>query len=396
MKKFLLTFFIAFMSVLSYAQVDTVYVKPNDPINFELVVDTAKYPFLKGLEDKVVWEKNGGEIPGEYIKVLNGKKYLDVEKADWHQHDGNYYYKFEADVVTKADISVQDTIKHVHVYETPEIESYTINGAKNVQIYEGDTAFVEVGVKDIMDAKKFLLLNGEDTITRSASPKFYFIPSKDGKQEYHITVVNPFDKATSKTPRVITIIPAIKLESLAYFAQTGEDNYTKTTPNSEMNVNVLNHDSVNIIVNTNAANILEIEGNYGVTYTWNKDGLSLPDGVVVKDGALIISEYNKETMDGKYNCIVSDTKTTFTVTFDVSSTYPTSNEMINANKYKVVCKDGYMIISNATSERLVISNVSGQILVNKTISSDMEQVLVPRNSILFVTIGKETIKTISR
>lgn len=126
-----------------------------------------------------------------------------------------------------------------------------------------------MGVKDIMDAKEFLLLNGEDTITRSASPKFYFIPSKGGKQEYHIPVVDPFDKATS-------------------------------------------------------------------------------------------------------------------------------NEMISTNKYKVVCKDGYMIISNATSERLVISNVSGQILVNKTISSDMEQVLVPRNSILFVTIGKETIKTISR
>lgn len=61
---------------------------------------------------------------------------------------------------------------------------------------------------------------------------------------------------------------------------------------------------------------------------------------MVKGRKLIISKYNKETMDGKYNCIVTNGKITFTVTFDVTSNYPTSNETIDTNDLEYYVKMG--------------------------------------------------------
>lgn len=51
MKKFLLTFFIAFVSLMTYAQVDTLKLIPGKEIMYELQIDTVKYDYLK----KVAW-----------------------------------------------------------------------------------------------------------------------------------------------------------------------------------------------------------------------------------------------------------------------------------------------------------------------------------------------------
>lgn len=55
-----------------------------------------------------------------------------------------------------------------------------------------------------------------------------------------------------------------------------------------------------------------------------------------------------------------------------------------------------MLISNAVSKHLVVSDASGKVLANKVITSNMEQISVPRNTILFVTVEGKTIKTVSK
>jgi hypothetical protein len=395
MKKFLLTFLIAFMATISYAQVDTMYVKPGDKLNFELKVNTDKYPVLVGLEDQVQWYFGNTDNPEQATnfepELFNGKLYVDKAAAA-ESDEGAYFYGFKIGVVTKTGVPSDytcDTVKYVHVYKQPVIKQYTINDSKtNAEVYEGDTAHIKIKVENIMDAKEVLLLNGEDTIARPNSLNFDFIPSKEGKHEYSVMVRNPQGYAVNVDPRTITLIPSIKLESLAYFTQTGEDNYTKTTPNDNMNVSVLNHDSINLIVNTNAEAIKDISESKVISYAWNKEGLDLPKGIEVKDNKLIISEYDKESMDGKYNCIISDEKTVFTVTFDVTSEYPTSNSTVSTDDIKAIGINSGVNIIGAEGKQVIISDILGRVLYNKICGSDSQQIPIAKGVILVTVDGK--------
>lgn len=99
MKKFLLTFFIAFVSLMTYAQVDTLKLIPGKEIMYELQIDTVKYDYLK----KVAWFAGFPEVEATFqegkktvcatlikeddIITLNGKSYLYLKSIpkDWFE-----------------------------------------------------------------------------------------------------------------------------------------------------------------------------------------------------------------------------------------------------------------------------------------------------------------------
>lgn len=64
MKKFLLMLVAVFMTAMSYAQVDTVLFEPGKPGNYELKVDTEKYPYLKDVE--VNWYCGFGDLEVDF------------------------------------------------------------------------------------------------------------------------------------------------------------------------------------------------------------------------------------------------------------------------------------------------------------------------------------------
>nr|DAE51995.1 MAG TPA: Interleukin-6 receptor [Bacteriophage sp.] len=248
-----------------------------------------------------------------------------------------------------------------------------------------------------MDIDNYMLVKDENAIKVSEQDSFILIPT-ESIEEVAPVISNVLGDYTIESRKFnINVFPKFAIEELSYTTfrkgNTEKKDYTNTL---EISPVVLNGDSVVLEILTNEDKLGPFKKESS-KFSWNKDGKDLNDSLyMVEDCKLIIPKYNKETMDGKYNCIVTNCKTTFTVTFDVTSNYPTSNETIDTNDFRVLCQDGHVLISNAVSKHLVISDTSGKMLVNKVITSDMEQISVPKNTVLFVTIEGKTIKTVSK
>lgn len=159
-----------------------------------------------------------------------------------------------------------------------------------------------------------------------------------------------------------------------------------------MDVKVYNHDSLRLVINSNAKDISDLTSP--VIFAWNKDGMRLPEGVIAKSDTLVFPEFKKPEMDGKYHCMVSDYRSTLLVTFNVESEFPANTE--NVDNLTILVYKGLLTITNAQDKDVVVTDILGKVIHTKTITSYQEQFVVPTSTVLIVKIGNEVFKILSK
>lgn len=376
MKRFLMCLVATLMTTIAFAgNYDTIFVKPNTDFTFDLNVNTDKHPSLEG--KKVIWYRGIADVnaiditatPKETVasKLTNiityrGQEAVQTEgeetKAD--NLNGPIFYGYNIVVTTKADAAqgqlsvtdvkdmICDTVVFIHVLKELTNESFgefsvgdakTPNSTHTIKL--GDSIDIKMLPKEgveILDIQKYLLVSlsedGKDTtvIAESLTPEFKIAPTESYERVFPM-FENEIGKVLPKTTyaKTITVLPEFKVISIGYSTVTMEESFSKTSEGVEtIDVNVLNHDSVALFVNTN-----KDDSKVEFTTSWNKDGLAITaEGVKVKDKTtLTFSEFVKPEMEGTYNCIISDKdgNPLKTVSFIVSAQFPTANETIGVN-----------------------------------------------------------------
>ena len=379
MKKVLLCFLAALVTLVANA--DTLKVVPNDRITKEIAIDLAKYPFLTS--DSYSWKHNGYDL-GDTVKTVGTKTFVDVETAVKGVNDGFYYYEF-----TVNNVPVRDTVLYVHIYNKPKF-TVTVNDSTNALISEGDTAKFKVTMnKSLLDLDSVIVTMDKDTLVTSTSDSLNYVPTKSGNLV--VTVKNKFKTVTDSTLS-ITMIPSLRINSLSYSVHSSDDSYVKTSVSDEIDVKVYNHDSLRLVINSNAKDISDLTSP--VIFAWNKDGIRLPEGVIAKSDTLVFPEFKKPEMDGKYHCMVSDYRSTLLVTFNVESEFPASTE--NVDNLTILVYKGLLTITNAQGKDVVVTDILGKVIHTKTITSYQEQFVVPTSTVLIVKIGNEVFKILSK
>ena len=379
MKKVLLCFLAALVTLVANA--DTLKVVPNDRITKEIAIDLAKYPFLTS--DSYSGKQNGYDL-GDTVNTVRTKTFVDVETAVEGVNDGFYYYEF-----TVNNVPVRDTVLYVHIYNKPKF-TVTVNDSTNALISEGDTAKFKVTMnKSLLDLDSVIVTMDKDTLVTSTSDSLNYVPTKSGNLV--VTVKTKFKTVTDSTLS-ITMIPSLRINSLSYSVHSSDDSYVKTSVSDEMDVKVYNHDSLRLVINSNAKDISDLTSP--VIFAWNKDGMRLPEGVIAKSDTLVFSEFKKPEMDGKYHCMVSDYRSTLLVTFNVESEFPANTE--NVDNLTILVYKGLLTITNAQGKDIAVTDILGKVIHTKTITSYQEQFVVPTSTVLIVKIGNEVFKILSK
>lgn len=383
MKRFFMCLVATLMATLAFASnYDTIFVKPNTASSFALHVDTVKYDYLKGQE--VTWYVGFDEVDGvnegegkKFVaRTVNPSEIVTINGVDYLYNSNvgtefNDYFNirtltvFYGHKITKSTSTGDGSIYHeksdfdgvicdttgvLHILkplETAHFTTFELNDVARqddrlAEINLGDTIDVAFGLNTNethpLDVMKYsLVLLSEDkqdttVIAESETPEFKFIPTESYKNILGM-VENTLGKALTPESWAINVnvLPAFEVISLGYSTVTMEESFSKTLENVEsIDVNVLNHDSVALFVNTNTD-----KSKVNFTTSWNKDGLAITaDGVKVKDKTtLTFSEFVKPDMEGTYNCIISDEdgNPLKTVSFIVNAQFPTANETIGVN-----------------------------------------------------------------
>lgn len=447
MKKFLLSLLVLSATSVSYAveKVDTVLFIPGEAGNYELKVDTEKYPYLENKE--VTWIAGFDEFEGKFdtdndgtneitlkvcameidpswIVTMNGKKYLHTEKIGNSWTEGLfegapsirtlnlfYIHKISSKAVTdkfgtfytKDDFEnyTCDTTAILHIQKELK-EDYVTFGfdGKGTTYKVGDTIKTKAKLTDKvtpLDIQKYSLItiNKKDTtiLAVSDSSTIEYIPVEDVKDmTVKVMVGNKIGYVTANSTKVLNVLPIFNVESLQYSVTTKNETYSKTEENVEtIDVEVMNHDSLALIVNTNAE-----KSEYDLIYTWNKEGKSLPSEVICKDNIVSFSEFVKPDYDGVYNCIITDNETKEVlseVSFIVKSEYPTSNENINVNNNNVKVINNTLYIENEVG-KVKIYNTLGSLVKEYSVNGNLIVDLNLSSGIYFININKSNIKVL--
>lgn len=447
MKKFLLLICLSLFSLVSFAQVDTIYFKPGEPGNVELIIHDENLE-----EDQVSWfigfpdmqatfdtDFNGSNETTATVCAINvstsdvfkdmiitapdGKKYLHAEEiADkWfpysdvrtitlfnvHQpaspitrtvtdYFGTWYDRTDLEGFVCDTIAVLHILKDFTKVTVPEdvVSSFQVNksDANAVGITLGDTVKFTAKVVEPLDIEQYALVANEEAIAVSDTGYFELVPNEsiDGIQ---LVVTNATGELVLPWAKSVVVYPPFMISELYSSVTSGEVttiNRVEGTNTTELNI--FNHDSVRLKVSTNIEETIQPDA--GVRYAWNKDGQNLPEGInVVNKNSLDIPEYDKETMDGTYNCIVTSGDNTITVSYKITSQWPTANEDITADAVKVFVKDSNIWVDNVTNKQVRIVNAIGQVVYTKMITSTGMSVNVP-SGIYFVVVDDTTYKVI--
>lgn len=403
MKKFLLLICLSLFSLVSFAQVDTLCFKPGDELNYALTVDTVKYPYLE--QDDVTWfygyDDVSFPIPVESIITVKGVKYFHSEELgnNWGIDNLRTITIFNSHTITptKASGTINDTTAVLHILKdftkvtnpTDVISSFQVNA---VGITLGDTVKLTATPVEPLDIEQYALVANEEAIAVSDTGYFELVPNEsiDGIQ---LVVTNATGELILPWAKSVVVYPPFMISELYSSVTSGEVttiNRVEGTNTTELNI--FNHDSVRLKVSTNIKETIQPDA--GVRYAWNKDGQNLPEGInVVNKNSLDIPEYDKETMDGTYNCIVTSGDNTITVSYKITSQWPTANEDITADAVKVFVKDSNIWVDNVTNKQVRIVNAIGQVVYTKMITSTGMSVNVP-SGIYFVVVDDTTYKVI--
>lgn len=432
MKKFLLMLVAVFMTAMSYAQVDTVLFEPGKPGNYELKVDTEKYPYLKDVE--VNWYCGFGDlevdfqsqgkhvvcaqkVPKEAITTLDdGTKLLHMEEIPdvWNPWQNIrtielfYTHKIETKSVTdeygtfynrdEFDGFTCDTVATLHILKdlnkvsnpTDLVSSFQVNGMDDnvIRLTSGDTAKFTVKAVNDLDIQKYMLSSNDEIIAQSDSGYFELIPDET-IEDINLVVLNKTGEYPFTWTKTLEVYPKFDVTNTIYSTSSNGKTITVENPNiKDLEVEVFNHDSVSLKVETN---ILETLNPTKITYTWNKDGKTLPEGVKSNKNVLTISEYVKPDMDGVYNCLVVANDTTITASFTFKSEFPTSNEELTLQEVIVVSSNGNILVSNVSKKSIRVIDTVGRVIYNKVSDSDRVNLNV-HSGVYFVVVDNKTYK----
>lgn len=444
MRNFLLsvlaTLFVSVASMNAMSKIDTVYYKPGDVCNVELQLNLEAYPYLE-FED-VTWvagfeptfadfSPNGnhtviGKLISEenIITASDGKKYLHIEKLgeNWFgnsvigmegirtitvynshkviptksvDHNSNVYFE-DGDL----DGSICDTIAVLHILKQigKKDFNFTFDGNQTTY-YAADTVVArprlvndELSELDVF-SYGLIAVDGTDTtlLATSDTDSLSFIAEETEGMKIHATITNDLGTTVSNVARTIVVLPQFEVTSLQYTTSNADETKTITVEGvEETEVKVLNHDSLSLVVNTNAK-----ESQYSLTYAWNKDGEGLPtEGVVANKNVLTFSEFVKPDMDGTYNCIITDKETgkaISTVSFIVTSEYPTANETISVKKGLTYVNGTLYADEPMTGVVRVYSMIGGLVKAIQVSDATEVSIDVPQG-IYLIEVGGETLK----
>lgn len=425
MKKFLLMLVAVFMTAMSInAQVDTVFFVPEKEANYELKVDTVKYPFLKDKE--VQWyvgfdkELTHGtdfiarKVLDSEIVTVDGKKFLHNEKvgSSWDSGtpdvrtltlfygfkivtkvaDTDYFTEAEMEPLTKDTVAVLHLLKDLTKVTNPTdiVSSFQVNGDDRnvINLVIGDTAKFTVTPVNDLDIQEYALVANDDIIAISDSGYFELIPDET-IEDITLLVSNKTGEYQFNWAKTLKVYPKFDITNI--ICTVSNKDKTTIVENSEskdIEVSVLNHDSVSLCIETNINETLDPTK---VTYTWNKDGKTLPEGVKTNKGKLIIAEYVKPIMDGVYNCLVTANDTTINTSFTITSAFPTANENLSIMDISIINTGDGIMINNVAQKSVRVTTTIGRIIYNKVSTSDNVTINLPAG-IYFVTVDNKTYK----
>ena len=416
-----------FMTAMSYAQVDTVLFEPGKPGNYELKVDTEKYPYLEGQE--VSWFIGFPEVTttfnpttnpevktvcatpldSKYVVTIDGKNYLYSESipSNWFNVDEPWaptprtITLFYGHKITKSAVTdeygtwyseenlapyIKDTVAVLHILKdlntvTPETEDqlisdFTVNekGGQAYKMTKGDTAKFSAIPTEKLDIQQYALVANEEVIAISNTGYFELVPEETIENIMLVVSNKTGDYTFEGWPKTLNVHPRFDISNLIYTTSSnGKTTIIENPETTEVEVNVFNHDSVSFKVETN---VLETKDVPEVSFTWNKDGKSLPEGVQVNKETLIIPEYSKPDMDGTYNCFVSAGDTTIVASFKVASQFPTANEELTLSDVVVASYNGNIVCDNVSQKEVKVINYLGSVVYNKVSTSSRLEIKV--------------------
>lgn len=434
MKKFLLTLFAVCMTAMTYAQ-ETVYLTPGETGNYELQVDTVKYPYLKdvpmnwyiGFEEMTVSFGNAGnktvnarKVEPSEIITINGKKFLHTEKvgSDWfgQPFEGApvvrtlklfYAHNIGTKSVTDSygtfyevgdfDDMICDTVAILHIQKEltiNDIKSFQVNSSNRgvIDLTAGDTAKFTIVPENPLDILEYALVVNEEAIAVSDSGYFEIVPTET-IEDISLVVTNKVGELELPWKKTINIYPKFIVTNLQYSLSNNGKTTIVQNPNvTDVEIHAINHDSLTLLVETN---IEETLGSQEISFTWNKDGKTLPTTISINKGELIIPEYTKPEMDGVYNCLVSAKDTTIVTSFTITSDFATANDNISLSDVVVSAYNGNIVIANAPKCPIYVTNVLGQTIYNGVNTSDILSVPV-KQGVYLVTMEGKTYKVISK
>lgn len=417
MKRFFMCLVATLMATMTFASdYDTIFVKPGDNLDIKLIPHYDKHPALVGQE--LTWylgykDFAVAEIADSIASIIKpitllGGKVWHVEKAS--KLDSGFVftgYKLSTkatgtavkDSMSKEDITgmTTDTIAFVHVLSDLNqnvCKQFILVGedahakiTKNV----GDTIKVSIGVTTSLDVQKYSLvkceINGDTTVlVSSTKPNFNFITEVSIK-DVQLMLTNDLGSCICEWKKEIVMLPSFKVVALTSSVVTMKDIVTKTVEDTNvMDVNVLNHDSVALIITTNR-NL----ANITTKTSWNKDGIGLPEGTIAIDTVLTFSEFLKKDMEGRYNCLVyndADGKLLETVTFIILAQYPTSNEGIEGNVTPMFVADGILYL-NEVNGVVRVFGINGSLLKTFKVNGGTERITLNLPKGMYIISNEE-------
>lgn len=432
MKKFLLTLFAVCMAAISYAQVDTVYFVPGQVGDYKIEVDTVEYPYLKdvtvnwycGFGDLEVDFQDQGKhvvcaqkVPKESIITMeDGSKHLHMEEIPevWNPWQDvrtvTVFYTHKID--TKTSVTDEygtflsrdefegftcDTVAILHIQkelEQSDVTSFQVNGldADIIEIESGDTAKFTSKVLNDLDVQNYALIVNEQPIAVSDTGYIALVP-EENIEDIQLLISNKVGELLLPWKKTIKVYPKFEVTNMIYSTSANGKTTIVENPNmTELEVNVTNGDSITLCVETNSALTINTPK---VTYNWNKDGKTLPEGMKVEKGKLIIPEYTKPDMDGVYNCLVAANDTIITTSFKIKSDFATSNESLSFSEVVVASNSGNIVLSNVHSKSIRVVNLLGQTIYNDVAKSSTIYIPV-RQGVYLVTVEGKTYKIVSK
>lgn len=409
MKKKLLLFLMSLLTLTSYSQVDTVFFNPSDVCHYELKLDTIKYPYLP--KQYVQWFVGFNEeteyvadvIPAENIvNIPNEGTYFHIEDIGSAWGFGSemsartvslYYIVSDEEIPSKSHYTnedlasfTKDTTSVLHIYkdlnlvsgDNELISTYTINGKDKERVYitEGDTVNFSLTAVNPLDIQKYYIYSDDNSEFRDSSVTGIFdvVPMETVKN-IKISAVNGTGIYEFETTKAVEVFPEFKIKTIGYELSRENESYLfEIEDDTNIDIAVYNGDSVKLKFTHNSDEVLTTPE---VSYSWNKEGKPLSDDIEINGDNIIINEFIKGEMDGVYNCIVTCGDKSITVSFNITSEYPTSNESTIMTDVKILTGKSYLNVLNASGKHVNIFDALGRNHYNDIINNDNMRINLP-------------------
>lgn len=359
-----------------------------------------------------------GEYHLSYPKVAEDIQYT-AERLDYyifHMPESSVENpKYTADFFKNVPC---DTILYIHRYNELQENEITVTYESSVWVAQaGETVKVHVsfdGWSDL-DVENVSVVSVRqrgteyEVLNILAEANAPGTLSFEAEESFTIGVLVTNEVSNVLTDiREFTVIPDFEVTSIAYETITNlTQRYSEEFPGeTEASISVTEGDEVTLTILTNVDEINEARekdpslDEFLITYSWNKNGVSLPASVnILEEGnKLSFTTYSKDLHDGIYNCIISSgTDQLVTVSFEISASYPTNHSVITESESTLYVA-GNLLHMTHVKGLVRIYNMNGKLV--QTIHATGGTSIIPLNhhvqGVYIITCDAHTVKAIVR